>query len=74
MLAKYEVEDIIVRALEGLDGMLSKPSQDGGCTVYEAQVTTDDNGDLIFIFKEDLLSSDKPDKYKIKIEYCEEEE
>ena len=34
------------------------------------KVVEDDNGDLIFTFKEDCLSSDEPDKYRIKVEYC----
>lgn len=72
MLAKWEVKEIITQAFEELDGMLSKPDYETGkCDVYEAKVVEDDNGDLIFTFKEDCLSSDKPDKYRIKIEYCD---
>lgn len=72
MLAKWEVEKIITEALEELNDMFSKPDYETGkCDIYEAKVTEDDNGDLIFTFKEDCLSSDKPDKYRIKIEYCE---
>lgn len=70
MLAKWEVKEIITQAFEELDGMLSKPDYETGkCDVCEAKVVEDDNGDLIFTFKEDCLSSDEPDKYRIKIEY-----
>ena len=68
MIKKYEVETIIKNALEDLDGLLSKPDQDGKCTLYEASVTEDKNGDLIFTFKEDYFSSDV-DNYRIKVEY-----
>ena len=71
MLAKWEVMEIITQAFEELYGMLSKPDYETGkCDVCEAKVVEDDNGDLIFTFKEDCLSSDKTDKYRIKIEYC----
>ena len=71
MLAKWEVKEIITQALEALDCMLSKPDYETGkYYVYEAKVVEDDNGDLIFTFKEDCLSSDEPDKYRIKVEYC----
>ena len=70
MLAKWEVKEISTQAFQELDGMLSKPDYETGkCDVCEAKVVEDDNGDLIFTFKEDCLSSDKPDKYRIKIEY-----
>ena len=69
MIKKYEVETIIKNALEELDGMLSKPNyEDGKCTVFESLVKEDENGDLIFSFKEDFLSEDI-DRYRIKIEY-----
>ena len=71
MLAKWEVKEIITQAFEELDGILSKPDYETGkCDVCEAKVVEDDNGDLIFTFKEDCLSSDEPDKYRIKVEYC----
>lgn len=69
MLKKYEVENIIANALEGLDGLLSKPDvEDGKCTVYESKVTKNDD-DLILTFKEDCFSDDAPYKYRIKVEY-----
>lgn len=69
MIKKYEVETIIKNALEELDGMLSKPNyEDGKCTVFESSVEEDENGDLIFSFKEDFLS-ENIDRYRIKIEY-----
>lgn len=69
MIKKYEVETIIKNALEDLDGMLSNPKyEDGKCTVFESSVEEDENGDLIFSFKEDFLS-ENIDRYRIKIEY-----
>lgn len=69
MIKKYEVETIIKDALMDLDGMLSEPDyEDGKCTVYEASVVRDENGDLIFSFKEDCFSNDV-DNYRIKVEY-----
>lgn len=68
MIKKYEVETIIKNALEDLDGLLSKPDENGKCTVYESSVMEDENGNLIFTFKEDCFSKDT-DKYIIKIEY-----
>ena len=69
MIKKYEVENIIKDALEELDGKMSKPRYDGNlCTIYESSVSEDENGDLIFSFKEDILDKEI-DKYRIKIEY-----
>ena len=73
MLKKYEVENQIRAALEEWDGLMSdKPDEDGYYTMFESKVIEDENGDLILSFKEDALSDDKPDKYRIKIEYCED--
>ena len=73
MLKKYEVENQIRAALEEWDGLMSdKPDEDGYYTMFESKVVEDENGDLILSFKEDALSDDKPDKYRIKIEYCED--
>ena len=73
MLKKYEVENKIREALEEWDGiMCDKPDENGDYTIFESKIIEDDNGDLILIFKEDFLSEDKPDKYRIKIEYCED--
>lgn len=70
MLKKYEIETMIANAFEELDGLLANPDQDGKyTTVYSAKATTDDNGDLILTFKEDCFSDDKPDRYRVKIEY-----
>ena len=71
MLKKYAVENIITNAFKNLDGLISKPDEDGNFTVYEAQVEKDDMGNLILIFKEDCLSDNMPDKYRIKVEYIE---
>ena len=74
MIKKYEVEEIIKTALEELDGKLSKPTykdinqKEPIITVFEAKVEEDENGDLIFSFKEDCLS-EQTDKYRIKIEH-----
>jgi hypothetical protein len=73
MLKKYEVENQIIAALEEWDGLISdKPDEDGNYTIFESKVSKDDNGDFILSFKEDCLSDDKPDKYRIKIEYYED--
>ena len=73
MLKKYEVENQIREALEEWDGIMSdKPDEDGYYAIFESKVVEDDNGDLILSFKEDCLSNDKPDKYRIKIEYCDD--
>ena len=72
MLKKYEVVTIIANALEELDGVLSPiADEDGKHTLYEAKVEEDENHYLIFTFKEDYFSDNKPDKYRIKIEYCD---
>ena len=71
MIKKHEVERIIMDALEELNGQLSEPKyEEGSCTIFEASVEKDENGDLIFSFKEDCLSK-TIDKYRIKIEYIE---
>jgi hypothetical protein len=73
MLKKYEVENQIKAALEEWDGiMCDKPDENGNYTIFESKVIEDDNGDLILSFKEDFLSEDKPDKYRIKIEYFDD--
>ncbi len=79
MIKKYEIENIIKNALEELDGMVSKPTyftpeqKEPIYTVYEANVTNDENDNLIFTFKEDC-TSDEYDKYKIQIELINKEE
>ena len=73
MLKKYEVVTIIANALEELDGVLSPMAdEDGKHTLYEAKVEEDENHNLIFTFKEDCLSDEQSDKYRIRVEYCEE--
>ena len=60
MIKQYEVEEIITRALEELNGVFSK---------YEAIVEDKGNGILEFSFKEDMLDKNEiPTKYKITIE------
>lgn len=72
MLKKYEVEEIIKDALMELDGMLSPPDyEDGKSTVYGVSIEDDENGDMIFSFKEDYAGEDI-DKYRIKIERIKE--
>lgn len=69
MIKKYEVEQIIKNALEELDGkMVDAKLGDGSVTVFESSVQYDENGDLIFSFKEDVFS-ENVDKYRIKVEY-----
>lgn len=70
MFKKYHVETIISDALMELDGQVSEPDcETGKCTLYGASIEKDENGDMIFTFKEDVNSDDNPDKYRIKIEY-----
>ena len=73
MINKHEVEEIITSSLEELNGKLSKPTyRDNNDTpiqtMYEAEVSKDSNGDLLFTFKEDIFSQEC-DRYRIKIEY-----
>lgn len=69
MMKKYEVEEIIKNALEELNGkIVDSKLGDGTSTVFEASVEEDENGDLIFLFKEDMFS-EYTDRYRIKIEY-----
>lgn len=69
MLKRYEVETIIRNALEELDGRLSKPDENGECTVYEANVEDKGNGILELSFKEDMLDKEEiPTKYRITVE------
>ena len=47
--------------------MISDPKdEDNKSTIFEASVEENENGDLIFSFKEDTLS-ENIDRYKIKI-------
>ena len=69
MIKRYEVEDIITRALEELNGVISKPDEKGNRTLYEAIVEDKGNGVLLLSFKEDMLDKNEtPTKYKITIE------
>lgn len=68
MIKKHEVKQIIANALKDLDGMISDPKdEDNKSTIFEASVEEDENGDLIFSFKEDTLS-ENIDRYRIKID------
>ena len=70
MLKKYHVEKIISDALMELDSQVSEPDcETGKWTLYGASIEKDENGDMIFTFKEDVDSDDKPDRYRIRIEY-----
>lgn len=70
MLKKYEVETIIEDALMELDSQVSEPDcETGKCSLYGASIEEDENGDMIFTFKEDVDSDDAPDRYRIRIEY-----
>ena len=42
MIKQYEVEEIITRALEELNGVFSKPDENGNRSLYEA--TVEDKG------------------------------
>lgn len=70
MLKQYEVETIIINALEELNGKLSKPNYDDGeCTVYESNVEDKGKGVLELSFKEDMLDKEEtPAKYRITVE------
>ena len=74
MLKKYEVETIIKNALLEIDGMLSdKPDQDSNYEMYFADVSEDDNHNIILTF-DTYIDNEKieTDKYKIKIEYMQD--
>lgn len=69
MIKRYEVEEIITRALEELNGVFSKPDDEGNRTLYEATVEDKGDGVLLFSFKEDMLDKNEtPTNYKITIE------
>ena len=69
MIKRYEVEEIITRALEELNGVFSKPNDEGNRTLYEATVEDKGDGVLLFSFKEDMLDKNEtPTNYKITIE------
>lgn len=73
MLKKYEVETIIRNALLELDGVLSdKPNQDGTYNLYFADVSEDDDCNLVLTF-DTYIGNEKieTDRYKIKVEYEE---
>ena len=55
MIKQYEVEEIITRALEELNGVFSKPDENGNRSLYEATVEDKGNGILECYFKEDML-------------------
>lgn len=69
MIRQHEVEDIIENALCDLNGRLSKPNYDTNeCTVFEADTDKTQSGEILFSFKEDIMSDESPDKFRIKIE------
>ena len=69
MIKQYEVEEIITRALEELNGVFSNPDENGNRSLYEATVEDKGNGILEFSFNEDMLDKNEiPTKYKITIE------
>ena len=72
MIKKYEVQDLIIQVLESLNNEMSKPNEDGVCTAFDARASIDSTGDIIFTFKEDYNSTERPDKYRIRVTYCED--
>lgn len=69
MIKRYEIEEIITRALEELNGVFSKPDGDGKRTLYESFVEDIGNGVLEFSFREDMFDENEmPTKYRITIE------
>lgn len=73
MIKKYEITKIITDALMDLNGMVSEPTYDGKLNIFEVAVKEDENHNLLFSFKEDSLSNNTPDEYKITIEYISKE-
>ena len=74
MLKKYEVETIIRNALLEIDGILSdKPDQDGNYEMYFADVTEDDDNNIVLTF-DTYVGNEKIEtyRYKIKIEYIQD--
>ena len=51
MIKRYEVEEIITRALEELNGVFSKPDENGNRSLYEATVEDKGNGILEFFLR-----------------------
>lgn len=73
MLKKYEVETIIRNALLEMDGVLSdKPDQDGNYEMYFADVSEDDDHNILLTFNT-YVGNEKveADRYKIKVEYIQ---
>ncbi len=68
MIRQYEVEDIIENALCDLNGKLSKPDEKNKCTMFEADTDKTQSGEILFSFKEDIMSDDSPDKFRIRVE------
>lgn len=68
MIRQYEVEDIIEIALCNLNGILSKPDDKNECTMFEAYTDKPQRGEILFSFKEDIMSDENPDKFRIRIE------
>ena len=74
MLKKYEVETMIKNALLEMDGVLSdKPDQDGNYEMYFADVSEDDDNNIVLTF-DTYIGNEKieTDRYKINIEYMQD--
>lgn len=71
MLKKYEVETMIKNALLEIDSIFSdKPNEDGTYDLYFADVSEDDDNNIVLIF-DTYIGNEKieTDKYKIIVEY-----
>lgn len=71
MLKKYEVETMIKNALLEMDGVFSdKPNEDGIYDLYFADVSEDDDNNIVLTF-DTYIGNEKieTDKYKIIVEY-----
>ena len=71
MLKKYEVETMIRNALLEMDGVRSdKPDQDGNYEMYFADVSEDDDHNIMLTF-DTYVRNEKieTDRFKIKVEY-----
>lgn len=69
MIRQYEVEDIIENALCESNGKLSKPKNDTNeYTVFEADTDKTQSGEILFLFKEDIMNDDNPDIFRVRVE------
>ena len=71
MLYKYEIKTMIENALLEMDGVLSdKPDQDGNYEMYFADVSEDDDHNIVLTF-DTYVGNEmvETDTYRIKVEH-----